>query len=88
MKKLFTTLLSCFALLSASSQTVTISPLPQKISWGEQVFTNAQAFYLVGADKADSDAVALLSGKLNIVGTNAKVDAKKFSNAKPIIIGE
>ena len=88
MKKLFPTLLSCFALLSASSQTVTISPLPQKISWGEQVFTNAQAFYLVGADKADSDAVALLSGKLNIVGTNAKVDAKKFPNAKPIIIGE
>ena len=88
MKKLLTTLLSCLAVFSASSQTVTISPLPQKITWGEQVFTNAQAFYVVGADKADKDAIELLSNKLNIVGTHTKVDAKKFPNAKPIIIGE
>lgn len=88
MKKLFTTLLSCLAMYSAMAQTVTISPIPQKIAWGEKAFSNAEKFYLVGASKADADAVELLSVKLNIVGTSEKVDAKKFPDAKPIVIGE
>jgi hypothetical protein len=88
MKKLFTTLLSCLAVLSASSQTTTVSPLPQKITWGEKAFANSEKFYLVGASQADADAVELLSAKLNIVGVSEKVDAKKFPQATPIIIGE
>jgi hyaluronoglucosaminidase len=88
MKKLFTTLLSCLAVLCANSQTVTVSPLPQKITWGEKVFNNNDSFYLVGADKTDKDAVNLLQGKINIVGTSNKIDAKKFPTAKAIIIGE
>ena len=39
-----------------TSQTVTVSPLPQQIAWGEKAFTNAEKFYLVGASKADADA--------------------------------
>ena len=88
MKKLFATIFSCMAVLSASSQTVTISPLPQQISWGGKAFTNSEQFYLVGASTADADAVEVLSAKLNIVGTSEKVDIKKFPNATPIIIGE
>jgi hyaluronoglucosaminidase len=88
MKKLFTTLLACLGILSASSQTVTISPLPQQVSWGDKAFSNAEKFYLVGASKADADAVAFLSSKVNVVGISEKVDAKKFPEATPIIIGE
>ena len=88
MKKLFTALLACFGILSASSQTVTISPLPQQVSWGGKAFCNAEKFYLVGASKADADAVAFLSSKVNVVGISEKVDARKFPEATPIIIGE
>ena len=88
MKKLFATIFSCMAVLSASSQTVTISPIPQQISWGGKAFANSEQFYLVGASTADADAVEVLSAKLNVVGTSEKVDVKKFPNATPIIIGE
>ena len=88
MKKLFTALLACFGLLTASSQTVTISPLPQQISWGGAAFANAEKFYLVGASQADADAVEFLSSKVNVIGTSEKVNAKKFPQATPIIIGE
>ena len=88
MKKLFTTLLACVAAIAANSQTVTISPLPQQISWGDQAFAKTEKFYLVGASQADADAVELLSSKLDIVGTSEKVDVKKFPEATPIIIGE
>lgn len=93
MKRLFTTLLSCLAIFTASSQTTTISPLPQKVSWGEEAFTNNSKFYIVGADRADSDAMILLIQHYkkngdNIIGVNGKVDAKKFPGAKAIVIGE
>ena len=41
MKKLFIALLAFFGLMTASSQTVTISPLPQQISWGGTAFANS-----------------------------------------------
>ena len=88
MKKLFTALLACFGLLTASSQTVTISPLPQQINWGGAAFANSEKFYLVGASQADADAVEFLSSKVNVIGTSEKVNAKKFPQATPIIIGE
>lgn len=93
MKRLFTTLLSCLAIFAASSQTTTISPLPQKVSWGDEAFTNDSKFYIVGADRADTDAMNLLiqhykANADNIIGVNGKVDAKKFPGAKAIVIGE
>ena len=88
MKKLFIALLAFFGLMTASSQTVTISPLPQQISWGGAAFANSEKFYLVGASQADADAVEFLSSKVNVIGTSEKVNAKKFPQATPIIIGE
>ena len=81
-------MLMLLPVLAQAQQHVTLSPLPQKISWGGKAFSNAQKFYIVGANRADSDAVELLAAKLDIVGVNEKVDAKKFPLAKPIILGE
>ena len=81
-------MLMLLPVLAQAQQHVTLSPLPQKISWGGKAFPNAQKFYIVGADRADSDAVKLLAAKLDFVGVNEKVDAKKFPLAKPIILGE
>ena len=88
MKKLFTTLALSLMILSASSQKVTISPLPQKISWGEEAFSNDTKFYIVGDLEADANAIELLKRSVEIVGVSNKVNAKKFGQAKPIIIGE
>ena len=87
-KKLLLVIFTLLPVLVQGQQSVTISPLPQKVTWGEKAFTNAEKFYLVGAEMADSDAVKLLSSKLNIVGVNDKVDTKKFRQAKAIILGE
>ena len=87
-KKLLLMMLMLLPVLAQAQQHVTLSPLPQKISWGGKAFSNAQKFYIVGANRADSDAVELLAAKLDIVGVNEKVDAKKFPLAKPIILGE
>ena len=81
-------MLMLLPVLVQAQQHVTLSPLPQKISWGGKAFSNAQKFYIVGANRADSDAVELLAAKLDIVGVNEKVDTKKFPLAKPIILGE
>ncbi len=94
MKKIFTLLLFCLGVLAANSQQVTISPLPQKIIWGEEAFQKGSKFYIVGANRAGSEAIQLLAKnqKEFIVGVNHKVDAKKFSLGekaiKAIIIGE
>lgn len=92
MKKLFTTLLACMAVLAAVSQKATISPLPQEITWGEEAFHKGAKLYIVGADRADREAVALLSAALkeDILGTCAKAGDKKFASlgAKAIVIGE
>lgn len=87
-KKLLLMILALLPILVQGQQGVTISPLPQKITWGGKAFTNAEKFYIVGAERADSDAVKLLAAKLDIVGVSEKTDAKKFPQAKPIIIGE
>lgn len=88
MKKLRTVLLLLVATVSAVAQIVTISHLPRNIILGDCAFANDVDFYIVGANDADIDAVAVLSEKLNVVGISDKVNAKKFPQAKPIIIGE
>lgn len=88
MKRVFITLLASMVAMVAVGQTVTISPLPQKVTWGEEAFSNNTKFYIVGASKADSDAINLLAANLDIIGVSERVNAKKFSMAKPIIIGE
>ena len=88
MKRLLTTLLACLMVLAVNAQTVTISPLPQKISWGEEAFFNKTKFYVVGSAEADGDAINLLAESVEILGVSKRVNARKFPNAKPIIIGE
>ena len=84
----FLFILSALLCLSASAQTVTLSPLPQEITWGEIAFSNDTEFYLVGADMADQDAVEALSNQLQIAGRSEKVNKKLYPDARPIIIGE
>lgn len=88
MRKLFTTLLVVMGTVIANGQTVTISPLPQKATWGEEAFSNNTKFYIVGSKEADGDAIDLLARNLDIIGVSDRVNAKKFATAKPIIIGE
>ena len=87
-KKLLLMTLMLLPLFVQGQQRTVLSPLPQKISWGGKAFTNAEKFYIVGANRADGDAVELLADKLDILGVNDKVDEKKFPQAKAIIMGE
>ncbi len=87
-KKLLVMILMLLPFMVQGQQNVTVSPLPQKATWGGKAFNKAEKFYLVGADRADSDAVELLAAKLDILGVNDKADAKKFPQAKAIILGE
>lgn len=54
--------------LHSAAQQVTISPLPQKITWGEKAFDHQTAFHVVGAETADVDAVNALSAKYATTG--------------------
>ncbi len=54
--------------LHTAAQQVTISPLPQKIAWGEKAFDHQTAFHVVGAETADVDAVNALSAKFATTG--------------------
>lgn len=87
-KKLLVMILMLLPFMVQGQQNVTVSPLPQKATWGGKAFNKAEKFYLVGADRADSDAVELLAAKLDILGVSDKADAKKFPQAKAIILGE
>ena len=54
--------------LTAGAQQVTISPLPQSVSWGEKAFDRQTAFNVVGAETADADALAALTAKYEATG--------------------
>ncbi len=66
MKTKLLALAALFCSAAAQAQQVDISPLPQQITWGGEAFHNNTAYTLVGADKADPDAVALLRSHLRI----------------------
>ena len=85
---LFSLLLSVLSFLPAVAQQADISPIPHDISWGDAAFPNNVSFYLIGADKADKDAVEMLKGKVRIAGMSDKIDSRRFPEAKPILIGE
>lgn len=61
----------------AFGQKVTVSPIPQSITWGQKAFSNKTAFSIQGASIADADAVTLL-----------KQSVKISSKGIPIIIGK
>ncbi|MBQ5818230.1 MAG: beta-N-acetylglucosaminidase domain-containing protein, partial [Bacteroidaceae bacterium] len=59
---------------AADAQKVTVSPLPQEISWGsEKAFDKSVAFKVKGLKSADADAVALLQKNFNLDGKKIKL---------------
>ena len=71
--RLTSLLLLCISLLSVQAQQVTISPLPQIISWGSKAFDNSTTFVINGETTADKDAIALLKSKLSISTTGVEI---------------
>ena len=52
--------MAAFSFLAAAAQTVNVSPLPQRLVWGDKAFDQPESVVINGADEADADAVALL----------------------------
>lgn len=56
------------------AQQVTVSPLPQEISWGSKAFDQGFSYTLTGEDEADADAVRVLRTNVsNGLGTNIEI---------------
>lgn len=56
------------------AQQVTVSPLPQEITWGDKAFDKGFSYTLTGESDADADAVRVLKSKLpSGSGTNVNI---------------
>lgn len=79
LKQLFL-LLALFVAGSSAlkAQQATISPLPQKITWGNTAFSSSVTYRLVGAEAADVDAVEQVQTHLSV----------SADGTLPITIGE
>lgn len=59
---------------SMQAQQVTVSPLPQEITWGDKAFDKGFSYTLTGESDADADAVRVLKSKLpSGSGTNVNI---------------
>ena len=65
MKRIASVALSLMLLTEAYAQCPTLSPKPQKVSWGEVAFTHDTPLCVEGAEHADADAMALLNSQLS-----------------------
>ncbi len=65
--------LLCSFFSTLTAQQVTISPLPQSITWGTKAFDNTSTYALSGSETADQDAVALLNSKLSTGSSGIEV---------------
>ena len=52
--------MAALSLAAVTAQTVSVSPQPQRLVWGDKAFDQPESVVLKGADEADADAVALL----------------------------
>ena len=76
---------------TTTAQTVNVSPLPQRLVWGEKAFDQPQSICIKGADEADTDAVALLrtyyaesnKGVKVVVGERGDKAVKKYADRIP-----
>lgn len=69
---LMTLALTCSATMQA--QQVTVSPLPQEITWGSKAFDQGFSYTLTGENDADADAVRVLKSELTSgSGTNVNI---------------
>ena len=58
---------------SVTAQTVNVSPLPQRLVWGDKAFDQPKSIVIKGADEADADAVALLRNHFAEEGKGIKI---------------
>ena len=58
---------------SVTAQTVNVSPVPQRLVWGDKAFDQPKSIVIKGADEADADAVALLRNHFAEEGKGIKV---------------
>ena len=72
-KRILSWMAACCIGAAATAQTVTVSPLPQRLVWGDKAFDKPAAIALQGADEADADAVALLRSRFAEDGKGIKV---------------
>jgi len=56
-----------------AAQTVNVSPVPQRLVWGEKAFDKPMSIALQGTEEADKDAVALLRSHFNEDSKGVKV---------------
>ncbi|MGM9675180.1 MAG: beta-N-acetylglucosaminidase domain-containing protein, partial [Bacteroidaceae bacterium] len=67
----------CLALLlgthTVEAQTVTVSPLPQQIEWGEKAFDRLTPIRLVGTDRMDADVLEALKASRLVIREEAGV---------------
>ena len=89
-----TSLLSWMAaasFIAATAQTVNVSPLPQRIVWGDKAFDHPTSIVIKGANEADADAVALLrshyaenkNGIKVVIGERGDKAVKKYAAEIP-----
>ncbi len=81
LSRLFSLILLCMSLFGAQAQQVTVSPIPQSISWGNKAFDNTTTYVINGEATADKDAVALLKSKLTISATGVEIIIGKNGDA-------
>ena len=83
--------MAALSFMAATAQTVSVSPLPQRLVWGTKAFDQPESIVIKGADEADADAVALLrssfaEGKKGvnvIVGERGDKAVEKYSAQIP-----
>ena len=81
LSRLFSLILLCMSLFGAQAQQVTVSPIPQSITWGNKAFDNTTTYVINGEATADKDAVALLKSKLTISATGVEIIIGKNGDA-------
>ena len=77
--------------IAATAQTVNVSPLPQRIVWGDKAFDHPTSIVIKGANEADADAVALLrshyaenkNGIKVVIGERGDKAVKKYAAEIP-----
>ena len=65
--------MAALSFVAATAQTVSVSPKPQHIVWGDKVFNQPKNIVINGADEADADAVALLQSNFTVGKKGVKV---------------
>ncbi|MBQ2969275.1 MAG: beta-N-acetylglucosaminidase domain-containing protein [Bacteroidaceae bacterium] len=72
-KRILSWTAACYVAVAATAQTVNVSPIPQRIVWGDKAFDQPKSIVIKGAEDADADAVALLREHFTEAGKGVKV---------------